>query len=130
MTHRESSGFTLLELMVVALLIGILATIALPSYQNYLKKSRARAATADLVALSAAVENVFQRTLQYPAELSEVTTWQGGQTDHFDYGYEVSGGTYTLEASGRGAMSGCNLGLTNDNVRSVSSAAACGISSW
>lgn len=38
--RRSSHGFTLIELMIVVAVVGLLTTIALPSYQKYVQKSR------------------------------------------------------------------------------------------
>ncbi len=56
--QSKHQGFTLLELMVVVAIVGILASIALPSYQEYLKKARRSAAQSHLM-------DVAQRQQQY-----------------------------------------------------------------
>src|SRR5690554_4238986 len=53
---QVQKGFTLIELMIVVAIIGILAAVAIPQYQNYIAKSQAARVMSELGALRSVVE--------------------------------------------------------------------------
>ncbi|MCP4091353.1 MAG: prepilin-type N-terminal cleavage/methylation domain-containing protein, partial [Gammaproteobacteria bacterium] len=54
--YGKSRGFTLIELMIVVAIVGILAAIAYPSYQEQVRKSRRADANGALLGLANAMQ--------------------------------------------------------------------------
>ena len=128
--YNGALGFTLIELMITVVIVAILAAIALPSYQNYIKRTNIKAAQTDLVALSLVFENYYQRNLSYPNQdyantsaLSAFSRWSASKTDIFEFSSKkVDGGKgYELYATANKSsnLANCELKITNTNQRTA-----------
>ena len=93
---KRLGGFTLLELLMALVLIGVLTAIALPIYSGYRLKIENAQAQQDVVTLSAAIQSywIYNRTL--PNSLADIG--MGGKLDPWGHPYAY----YNIEANGKG----------------------------
>jgi len=80
-------GVTLIELMIVVVVVAILASIAVPSYRNYVIRSQRTDATAALLRLAAAQEKFYLQNNTYAANASQVG---GASSEHGWYTIAVN----------------------------------------
>jgi type IV pilus assembly protein PilE len=99
---------TLIELMVVVVIVAVLASIALPSYRQFVLRSHRTEATAALLALAAAQEKFYLQNDTYTDELTDAppgglglqaTTENGFYTIEIDAA-DATGFTATAAAAG------------------------------
>jgi len=73
-------GFTLIELMIVVAIIGILAAVAIPSYQDYTTRAKVSEGYAGAMAIKTAVAEYHASNAEFPTNLASVgitTTVEG-----------------------------------------------------
>lgn len=83
------AGFSLLEVMMVLVIIGILMMIAVPLYEDSMRKSHRADGMRDLMELSARQERFYAQNSVYTGEIGE----QDGADENDDVGLNFSGGS-------------------------------------
>ncbi|MBX9964565.1 MAG: prepilin-type N-terminal cleavage/methylation domain-containing protein [Burkholderiales bacterium] len=125
---RNQTGVTLIELLIVAALIGILGAIAVPAYRDYVIRGKLTDAHSILSGTRVRMEQYYQDNKSYP-------TWCGGaaglaaftapaSTQYFSFtcaAGATAGQNYTMSATGiaGGGTGGFTYTITEANVRAT-----------
>ncbi len=126
------NGFTLIELLITVAIVGILASVAFPSYQNYVRSSNRAVAKSILYENAQFLERFYTENNQYDASVGAdgiantgddaavvLPILQSPRTGTAQYNIDflaVGNSTFTLRATPVGTMAGDTCGaltLTN-----------------
>ena len=126
MNAHVQRGFTMVELMIVVVIVSILATVAVPSYRNYVTRARITEAVGGLSDMRVKMERHFQDNRTYVGACAAGTQAPlPAATATFTFSCtNLAGSTYTVLATGTGAMTGFVFGIDQDNVRQTASVPA------
>ena len=127
---KKPGGFTLIELLIAVAIVGILAAIALPSYNQYIVRGKLAEAYSNLLAIRVQSEQWFQDNRSY-AGMPCTTT----NNRYFTYTCTPpapTATTYTIHAIGIAAtdVEGLEFTITESNARASVVTAPADTNGW
>jgi len=122
----SQGGFTLIELMIAVVVIGILAMVAIPAYNDSINKGRRADAKSTLTTMASRQEQFFMDNKRYTDDLQELGYGSASGVDSIDGYYTISSAvtatppTFTLTATPKNDDADCaKFTLTEKGTQGV-----------
>lgn len=99
-THgRRAAGFTLIELMIAVAVVGILAAIAYPSYQQFVRKSNRTDATRTMMQDAQALQRCYSQAYTYTGCVTAPAGTVNSPNGYYSITIAPAATTYTITAT-------------------------------
>jgi type IV pilus assembly protein PilE len=120
---KSNKGFSLIELMVVVVIVGILASVAMPAYQDYVTRGKIPEATSALAQGRVLLEQYYQDNHRYANAVAGTTCGAvPANTHNFNFTCVATDAannqTFTLSATGADGMTGFSYSIDQSNTKS------------
>lgn len=120
---RIKNGFTLIEVLVTVVIVGILMAVAMPAYNDYVIRGRLTEAFSTLGAAQPAAEQFWSNGRTYVG-FDTVVNFPAG-TANFTYALSgASASAYTLTATGVGKLAGFVYTIDQNGTRATTASPA------
>jgi type IV pilus assembly protein PilE len=121
---RHNSGFTLIEVMITVLIVAVLASIAVPSYNEYVQRARITEATSNLADMRNKMERYYQDNRSWTpgggitAPCNANTVAPLPPAGNFTFACDQLGpNTYRVIATGNASMANFRYSINQFNQR-------------
>lgn len=132
----KNSGFTLIELMIVVVIIGVLAAIAYPSYQQYTVKSKRSDAYTALTDAATDQEKFYSQNLRFASSMEALNALHNDlsvtrTSPEGYYAITTTGGTtYNLTATAQGTQASADTDCLTITLNSAGQKSGTTSSCW
>lgn len=120
--QRSNRGFTLIEIMIVVIIVGILASIAYPSYLDHVRRGHQTEAQGQMMELASALEGHRAKNFTYANATLSVLSPSLAANPHYNATLVLGSNSqsYTITSTPSSSLMSGMLTLTLDNTGATS----------
>jgi type IV pilus assembly protein PilE len=119
---KRQAGFSLIEIMIAVVIIGILTAVALPSYNGYMMRARLTEAFTGLAGVQPRLEQHWSNTRSYAGFDAVALGLMPKNSEHFTFALSsATASAYVVTATGQGSADGFVYTIDQNGNRATTS---------